>query len=148
MASDVETADPAQIVRAVLLLARRLRAERPEKAELSLSGLGLLATLHRKGPMPAARLAEEEGLEPQSLSRLIAALDKAGLIQRERDEQDRRALVIALTEAGRQALARDIAARRTWLGDAMAETLSTEERAALQQAAGLMLRLANHKDRQ
>ncbi|HEX6958446.1 MAG TPA: MarR family transcriptional regulator [Ferrovibrio sp.] len=137
--------DPAQIVRAVLLLARRLRAARPDGTDLSLSGLGLLATLHRDGPLPAARLAQAEGLEPQSLSRLIAALDKAGFIRRERDPADRRALLIELTGAGRQALARDIGARRAWLEDAMARHLSPEERAILQQAAGPMLRLAASK---
>lgn len=43
--------DTALIVRGVLRLSRRLRSERPD-ASVSLSALGMLATLQRSGPMP------------------------------------------------------------------------------------------------
>ena len=69
--------DTALIVRGVLRLSRRLRAERPDSS-VSLSALGILSTLHRSGPMPAARLAQAERLQPQSLSRLIADLLQGG----------------------------------------------------------------------
>ncbi len=133
--------DAALIARAVLKLGRRLRAERPTPS-LTLSAMGLLATLHRDGRMPAARLAQAERLQPQSLSRLIARLDDAGLIARSPGEGDRRTLVIAVTPAGRRVLKRDMDARRAWLEQAMAASLTLAEREQLEQAAGLMLRLA------
>ena len=46
----------ALIARAVLRLSRRLRAARPENS-VNLSTLALLATLHRRGPMSAVRMA-------------------------------------------------------------------------------------------
>lgn len=136
-----ESTDVVVIVKAVLQLARRLRSERPNPS-VSLSSLGLLARLHQQGPMPAAALARAERLQPQSLSRLIAKLDADGLIARQPDPIDRRALVIAITPGGRRALKRDMDARRDWLEAALATVLTPAERERLTDAAELMLRLA------
>jgi DNA-binding MarR family transcriptional regulator len=134
--------DTALIVRGVLRLSRRLRSERPDSG-VSLSALGMLATLHRTGPMPAARLAKAERLQPQSLSRLIAQLERAGLIERRPGEQDRRTLILEITAAGRKALSRDMTARRAWLEEAMRGVLMPGEREMLAHAAVAMLRLAD-----
>lgn len=134
--------DTALIVRGVLRLGRRLRSERPGSS-VSLSALGMLSTLHRAGPMPAARLAQAERLQPQSLSRLIAQLERDGLIRRRPGQEDRRTLILEITGAGRQALSRDMAARRAWLEDAMRRVLVPGEREMLAHAAVAMLRLAD-----
>ena len=134
--------DTILIVRGILRLGRRLRAERPDSS-VSLSAIGMLSTLHRMGPMPAARLAQAERLQPQSLSRLIAQMDRDGLIKRRPDERDRRALILEITAAGRQALSRDMTARRAWLEGAMRRVLLPGERAMLAHAAVAMLRLAD-----
>lgn len=131
------------ILRGVLWLGRRLRAERPP-SEATPSGVGLLSTLSRLGAMPAARLAEEEGLQAQSLSRLIASLERAGCILRERSETDRREILIALTDHGQEVLSADMAVRRRWLEQAM-EPLTAAERKMLIEAAGIMLRLARQR---
>src|ERR1700744_1920145 len=132
--------DTALIVRGVLRLSRRLRSERPQSS-VSLSAAGMLSTLHRMGPMPAARLAKAERLQPQSLSRLIAQMERDGLIKRRGDERDRRSLILEITAAGRQALSRDMTARREWLEGAMRRVLQPGERAMLAHAAVAMLRL-------
>jgi DNA-binding MarR family transcriptional regulator len=134
--------DTALIVRGVLRLGRRLRSERPDST-VSLSALSLLSTLHRSGPMPAARLAQAERLQPQSLSRLIAQLDREGLIARRPGKEDRRTLILEITEAGRRALSRDMTARRAWLEGAMRKVLVPGEREMLAHAAVAMLRLAD-----
>lgn len=134
--------DTALIVRGVLRLSRRLRSERPAST-VSLSVLSLLSTLHRSGPMPAARLAQAERLQPQSLSRMIAQLDRGGLIKRRPGKEDRRTLILEITEAGRRALSHDITARRAWLEGAMRKVLVPGEREMLAHAAVAMLRLAN-----
>jgi DNA-binding MarR family transcriptional regulator len=134
--------DTALIVRGVLRLSRRLRSERPEST-VSLSALGMLSTLHRSGPMAAARLAKAERLQPQSLSRLIAQLDRDGLIKRRPGKEDRRTLILEITEAGRRVLSRDMTARRMWLEGAMRKVLLPGEREMLAHAAVAMLRLAD-----
>ena len=93
--------------------------------------------------MPAARLAKAERLQPQSLSRLIAQLERDGLIKRRPGERDRRTLILEITAAGRQALSRDISARREWLEGAMRRVLMPGEREMLVHAAVAMLRLAD-----
>ena len=106
--------DVVLIAKAVLQLARRLRAERPSPS-VTLSALGLLARLHQQGPMPATAPARAERLKPQSLSRLIARLDADDLIERQPDPIDRRALVIAITLRGRRAPGSTCGSTRTRL---------------------------------
>lgn len=133
--------DVALIARAVGRLSRKLRTEAPS-ATLSPGATALLAALYRKGAMPGVALAREEGLKPQSLSRLLAGLEQGGMIARSPDPDDRRNLVIAITVKGRRALRGAMQERRRWLADALADRLSEEERATLVAAAELMLRLA------
>jgi len=134
-------ADIALVARAVLRLARRMRVEAPS-GDTSSSALGLLATLYRVGPMSGVALASEEGLKPQSLTRLVASLEATGLIERAPDPADRRNLRITITLRGRRVLRDSIRERRRWLAEAMADRLSEDERATLIEAAELMLRIA------
>ena len=133
--------DVALVARGVLRLARRLRVEAPA-GEVSTAALGLLATLHREGPMPGVALAQAEGLQPQSLTRLLAGLVAGGMIERTPAPADRRNLIISITLEGRRALLAAMKARRRWLADALADRLSADERDTLIAAAELMLRLA------
>lgn len=130
------------ILRSVLLLSRRLRAARPEGPH-SLSTIAILATLHRLGPMPAWKLALEEHLQPQSVTRIIAALERDGLISRTRSETDRREIELSITLHGRAVLSDDIGARRAWLEKTMDDRLTPEERRTLMEASEIMLKLTS-----
>lgn len=143
----MENDKSTQIVRGVLSLVRRLRAEQPPSST-SLAGVGVLSTLWRLGPMPAARLAAEEKLQPQSLTRLISSLERAGLISRSPSETDRREIVISVTKGGLEALSANMTAQRLWLERAMTETLSDAERDVLLAASGAMIKLAGYSGEQ
>jgi len=132
----------APIVRAVLRLARALRRSAPA-AELTGGALALVATLYRKGPLSAVALARAEGLQPQSLSRLLVRMEADALIERAMDPDDRRRHVITLTPRGLGALDWAMTQRRRWLGAVMAERLNDTERATLLAAAEIMLRIAD-----
>ncbi|MEZ2132075.1 MarR family transcriptional regulator [Sinorhizobium sp. CB9] len=135
--------DPVtSIIRGVLSLGRRLRAERPAHSA-NLSEIGILATLNRIGPMASFRLAAEERLQPQSLTRLLAGLERKGWIRRTRSDGDRREIIIELAPIGRDVFLADIRARRLWLEKAMDASLSAEEREILLRASEIMLKLAN-----
>ena len=136
--------DTMALLRAVLALSRRLRAARPTSG-ITITGLSILGTLSRLGPIPATRLAAEERLQPQSLTRIVAALEADELIERSRGEVDRRELTISLTKAGRAALSADLRERQRWLAQAM-ETLTPAERAVLAAASDVMQKLAFHGD--
>ncbi len=140
---DDRESSEARIVRAVLRLARRLRGPSLD-GEVTGSGLALLASLHREGPMSAVALARSEGLQPQSLSRLLAQLEANMLIDRPIDPVDRRRQQITLTPTGAAALKRAMTRRRAWLADAMSCQLNDADRRTLLVAADVMLRLADH----
>ena len=131
-----------QIRSAVTRLSRRLRAERPADA-LAPTKISVLAQLYRNGTMSAGDLAELERLQPQSLTRTLAALDEDGLIVRRPDALDRRQWAITITEDGLAALSADMRARERWLAKAMDIQLSAAEFDLLWRAAELMDRLAD-----
>ena len=126
--------------RGVMHMARRLRTERV-LGSLSSNKLSVLGTLSRLGPLPAGAVAVVERQRPQSLSRIFAELALEGLITRERSETDRREHILSITDAGRAALAADLAQRDAWLAEAM-KKLSPTERGVLELAAGIMERMA------
>ncbi|HEY0500811.1 MAG TPA: MarR family transcriptional regulator [Kutzneria sp.] len=127
---------------AVVRLSRRLRAERPADA-LAPTKIAVLAQLWREGEMSAGDLADLERIQPQSLTRTLAALTADGLIARRPDPLDRRQAVIGITEQGLAALSQDMQARELWLAKAMDIHLSPDERQLLAAAAELMDRLAD-----
>jgi DNA-binding MarR family transcriptional regulator len=136
-----EPAPLAADLRAVLgRLVRRLRAER---RDLSLSQVTVLARLDRKGPAGISDLAASERVRPQSMAATVAALVAAGLVARHADPDDRRRVLIALTDAGRKTLAADRRRREDWLANAIRRDLSERERRVLAEAAALLGRLAD-----
>jgi DNA-binding MarR family transcriptional regulator len=141
------TTDESQLVATALRagmarLNRRLRAERLGHG-LSLNRLSLLGLLCRNGPMTATSLAAAERLQPQSLTRMLARLERDELIVRRPDDTDRRQVLIDVTEKGIGVLGEDTRRREAWLAGVMAERLTATERELLRLAAGLMDRLAD-----
>lgn len=118
--------------------------ERPEQPVAS-AELSVLGLLHRNGPMSAGELAWAERVQPQSLTRTLAALEERGEIRRRLDPADRRRSVLSITESGRDVLFTDVAQRDSWLAMAMAEQLSPAETQLLMMAGELMERLAEAK---
>ncbi|WP_375001088.1 MarR family winged helix-turn-helix transcriptional regulator [Aeromicrobium sp. CTD01-1L150] len=64
-----------------------------------------LTVLQRGHDMTAAQLARNSFVTTQSTSDLVAALERRGLISRERATNDRRRVHITLTDAGERLLA-------------------------------------------
>lgn len=125
----------------VMRLHRRLRRERPDNG-LSLTNLSALGRLDREGPLTATALAEAERIQPQSITRVVADLERRGLIERTPDDTDRRRILLRASARGRELLAEDRRQRDEWLAVAMATTLTDAERDILLVAARLIDRLA------
>jgi DNA-binding MarR family transcriptional regulator len=140
-----DTDTPMDVARALhhsaTLMSRRLMAARAPDG-LSAARLAVLGLLRREGPSTATALAAYLHIQPQSLTRLLADLDRRGLITRRAAETDRRQSLIDITEAGAATLLADVHDRRVMLAEAMAATLTPAERGLLRLAAGLMDRLA------
>ncbi|MCU0265948.1 MAG: MarR family transcriptional regulator [Actinomycetia bacterium] len=136
--ADTELASALQI--AAMRLARRLRAERTDSS-LTLTQLAALATLQRHGPLSPGELAAHERVQPPSMTRVVAVLERRGLVTRAAHPTDGRQVLLSATAAAHRLLLADRRRREAWLVDRMA-ALSPAERAVLREAAPLLERLA------
>ena len=93
-----------------------------------------LATLVRSGPLRLGELADVEGVPPAAPSRVVAGLERDGLVQRRADPADRRSAFARATDAGRASAEALRAARAAALVERMTH-LTVAERDLL--VAGL-----------
>lgn len=121
-------------------LRRRLR-ELAVDGDLTPSQTAVLTRLWKEGPASASGLAAAEGVRPQSMAAIVAALDQRGFIGRAADPEDGRRQVISLTAAGRRRAESDRRAREEWLARAMQERYSERERRIIVDALALLERL-------
>ncbi len=119
-------------------LVRRLRAEH----RFSLSQGAVLGRLDREGIKSIGDLAVAERVRPQSMTQTVGDLEADGLIARHADPEDRRRMLVELTDLGRHTLEKDRLQREGWLAQAIAEDLSATEQQVLVQALALLRRLA------
>ena len=101
--------------------------------ELDLAGFDVLLTLRRQGrgrALSPSELAQDMMISTSAMTNRLDRLQKGGLIERQPDPADRRALRIVLTEAG-FALADRIVASHVSTEERLVSALSAEERAEL-----------------
>jgi DNA-binding MarR family transcriptional regulator len=99
--------DPELAARLRLVLNRLARRLRTQAAgDLSPSLISALVTIELHGPITLGQLATDELVKPPSVTRMVAALEERGLVQRETDAADRRIARVSLTVEGRRMLHR------------------------------------------
>lgn len=134
-------ADPShQLADAIGLLTRALRRASVEE-HLNPTLLSLLGQLYTSGRARPSDLAEAANLGPPAVTRAVAALEDNGLVCREPDPDDGRAIQVLLTDRGRQTLARIIHQRAQLVAERRAR-LTDQEQATLDAAVPLLRRLA------
>jgi DNA-binding MarR family transcriptional regulator len=75
-------------------------AVRSQPRDMSLTSLSTLATLELTGPRRITDLAASEGVTQPSMTALVTALERSGLVQRRSDSSDRRVALVTLTPEG------------------------------------------------
>ncbi len=143
-AKDVPAADTAlasELRTTVMRLARRLRSQRADTS-LSLSQIAALGTLDRHGPLTPGELAAHERVQPPSMTRVVAALELAGMVTRTDHPTDRRQVLVAVSPEGRALLRDDRRRRDAWLAQRMRD-LDPADLEVLRQAARVLDRLAD-----
>ncbi len=133
-----------QVREGVVRLARRLQAQRQPHG-VSVTGIALLSRLHRGGTATPKALADAERTQPQSLTRVFAALEEQGLVSRRDDPTDGRQVLLDITESGRAVLREHGATHIRWLVEAMEAEFTPAEREIVRIAAQLLDRLADHQ---
>jgi DNA-binding MarR family transcriptional regulator len=120
-------------------LLRTLRRE-DDGAGLSAPRLSALSVVVMAGPMSLAELARAEQVRPPTMSRLVDALVRGGLVTREAKPGDRRSVVIAATGEGRKLLEAGRERRVRALLEKLG-TLAESERRALARGVEILERL-------
>jgi len=115
--------------------------------DLSRDEWRVLAALAETGTMKTRDAALYATLDKMQVSRAVAGLERAGLIDREEDAGDRRNRILTLTPAGR-ALLRRLTPMVQAREDFLLEALEPEELAVLDRAIDRLLERARQLERQ
>jgi DNA-binding MarR family transcriptional regulator len=82
---------------------------------LSMARTKVLMHLHEQGPTRQSVLAADFGLSPHSITDIVDALERVGLVERQPDATDRRAKLVAITDKGEECLGTAYATRERLL---------------------------------
>jgi DNA-binding MarR family transcriptional regulator len=138
-----ETELAARLRLALLRLTRMVRNQRADQS-VTLTQLSAMGTLAVRGPLSAGELAQSERVQPPSMTKVLAALEARGLVQREQHPEDRRQAIIAITDEGLQLLDQERELRDVWMTERLA-VLSDDERARLSDIVPILDKLAEQQ---
>lgn len=124
---------------AAIRLLRRLRTVDAQTG-LSAPRLSALSVIVFRGPLTLSDLAAAEQVRPPTITRLVQALERAGLIERQADPADRRVTRVRATPAGRRLLEAGRARRVEQLAADIA-ALPPRDRRTLARAVDVLGRL-------
>jgi len=130
---------------AAIHLLRRLR-QADEKTGLSPARLSALSVVVFGGPMRISDLARAEQVRTPTITPVVAALEKDGLITRRVDQRDARAAVLRATAKGESLMAEGRARRVAALA-AELRKLPPKDHEVLRRAASLMEQLSRRENR-
>ncbi|GAC84894.1 putative MarR family transcriptional regulator [Gordonia paraffinivorans NBRC 108238] len=129
--------DPAQLASALRPTITRLYLSlrrRTPVVELTAAQTSALSVLADHGPMRMGELAERESIRMPTATSVVDGLTKHDFVERRPDPGDRRAVLVGLTDHGREVVERIRLSRDVALTDALA-SLSDEHLRTLAAAA-------------
>ncbi len=120
---------------AIHLLRRVRRGD--DAAGLSAPRLSALSVVIYRGPISLTELAKAESVTAPTMTRLVQALVKAGLVEKSVDAADNRAVLLRATEAGRRTL--DLArARRLAAIEELLSRLDHDDTISVERAVSIL----------
>lgn len=127
----------------IKLLQRRLRRETRPPGRISRTALQILLALRRlPAGSPPGLIAQELQMSSPNVAAALRELDEAGLIERRRDNTDRRRVLVFPTVDGSDLLSTTQDERDSWLARAIEAQLNHEQQRQLVHAGDLLARLA------
>lgn len=113
-----------------------------EQSDLTGPQMSIMARLKNNGPSRISQIAREEGIRMPTASNALHQLEQRELVERIRDEQDRRGVRVQLTRLGESELERVGEERTKYLAE-MLGTLSEEDLAKVSEVTGIINKLAD-----
>ena len=110
---------------------------------LSMSQIGALYHLRRRGHSGVSDLGEHLGVTSAAASQMLDRLVQQELILRTEDPNDRRSKQIMLTEKGSEIIRESINARQSWLEE-LANNLSASEKEQITSALLILTEKSRH----
>ena len=99
---DISRLEAAAAVRAAAHAVERLRAAGSQRRALSSGAADLLVRLGTGEPSGVGALARAAGMSSRNVTGLVDTLERAGMVVRAPDPGDRRAVLVSITDAGRE----------------------------------------------
>ncbi len=127
------TAD--RLRRAITRTSRRMRHE--AGGPLTPTQLATLASVWRLGETTPGRLAEAEGVQRPTMTRVLNHLCEAGMLDRRPDPGDGRSSLIKITDAGERCLDEQRSRKSAWLARVL-DQLKPEDVRTLERAAAIL----------
>jgi len=129
---ELDTSSLGVVIRVMSLNRAFLRqaGEALEPLDLEVFEYDVLSALRRQGrpyALPATVLAAETGLSSGAMTNRIDKLEAREMVRRRPDKSDRRAVVVSLTPAGKQAIDAAIQSRLAAADDSL-QGISSKER--------------------
>jgi len=138
-----------EVIRTVEVLSDFMRflVRLPHSHGRTLSELGVLRLLSADGPHRVSDLAARQELTQPGMTQLITRMERAGLVRRETDPTDGRAVLVAATDVGRRVCLQRSSERTDRFAE-LYEHLEEEERRRLHEALPVLARLIEIKEAQ
>jgi DNA-binding MarR family transcriptional regulator len=119
---------------------RRIKQQRGD-VDLSEGQHAVLTTLCKHGRMSPGALAAHERVRPPSMTRIVNTLEGLGLVGKAENPDDRRQVVVELTDAGHELIVQTRRRRDAWL-TVQLDALPAADRATLRRASEILLEVA------
>ena len=132
----------ARLRLAITRTARRMRQEASEGLSPTLTAA--LASIEQEGPLTPSELASVERVKRPTATRIVATLERDGLIERAADPADGRACFLTASPEGKKLLRRVRTRKNAYLSRELAK-LPPEDVATLRQAAGVLERMLEER---
>jgi len=133
----------ADLRHGIALISRRLM-QTPAPGALTLPERAALSRLDRTGPASSAELARAEQITPQAMGMTLLALESRGFVERRKDPDDGRRIVMSLTPSGGEILRHKRDERIRQIAKILTEEFTAAELKALAAAAPLIKRLGDN----
>ncbi|MGC4961237.1 MarR family winged helix-turn-helix transcriptional regulator [Gordonia sp. DT101] len=136
LSSAATLSDAATIHRDLIRIGRAIRA-RSGGGELSAGQMSALWTIAQNAPIRATELAEREGVAAPTMSRVVASLERHGMVMRTTDPRDGRVSLLAPSAEGMDHI-RGASSRNSELFEMALGQLADEDRVAVERSMRIL----------